>query len=173
MSNPSDESSAMPAKRTTTKRAKKAAPADSPPGAPPETLPAEIHNVTEPAKKRPKRRRGKKGKGPAEAAAKPPQAQPPGEIDAPTQPSETDAENIAGPEQPSLGTPVAKPHSQARPPRHDGEDLAKKAWKIYLAEVSEEGVALLGDHDARELSRRCFRLAELFLDEQARHSPSR
>ncbi|MCX6847220.1 MAG: hypothetical protein NTU84_11850 [Verrucomicrobia bacterium] len=50
----------------------------------------------------------------------------------------------------------------------DAEQLAKFAWKIYLAEVSEEGVALIGDNDARELSRRCFRLAEIFLEEQAR-----
>ena len=48
------------------------------------------------------------------------------------------------------------------------EELAKKAWKIYLSEVSEEGIALINDQDARELSRRCFRLAEIFLDEQSR-----
>jgi hypothetical protein len=62
------------------------------------------------------------------------------------------------------------PASQNKPPRVkiDSEQLAKFAWKIYLAEVSEEGVALVGDGDARELSRRCFRLAEIFLEEQAR-----
>ena len=53
-------------------------------------------------------------------------------------------------------------------PRHDPETIGKCAWKIYLAEISEEGVALVSDHDARELARRCFRLAEIFLDEQAR-----
>ena len=53
-------------------------------------------------------------------------------------------------------------------PQHEPEDIAKKAWRIYLAEVSEEGVALVGDNDARELARRCFRLAEIFMDEQAR-----
>ncbi len=46
--------------------------------------------------------------------------------------------------------------------------LTKMAWKIYLAEVSEEGVALIGDTDAKELSRRCFRLAEIFIEEQSR-----
>ena len=46
--------------------------------------------------------------------------------------------------------------------------LAKRAWKIFLAEVSEEGVSLISDQDARELSKRCFRLAEIFLDEQGR-----
>jgi hypothetical protein len=50
----------------------------------------------------------------------------------------------------------------------DSELLAKFAWKIYLAEVSEEGVALIGDNDAKDLSRRCFRLAEIFLEEQGR-----
>ena len=52
--------------------------------------------------------------------------------------------------------------------RFDPEALSKLAWKIYLSEVSEEGVALIGDNDAKELSRRCFRLAEIFLEEQAR-----
>lgn len=52
--------------------------------------------------------------------------------------------------------------------KHDPELVAKHAWKIYLAEISEEGVALVGDNDARELARRCFRLAEVFLDEQTR-----
>lgn len=59
------------------------------------------------------------------------------------------------------------PPPQSRP-KVDAEQLAKFAWKIYLAEIGEEGVALIGDHDARELSRRCFRLAEIFLDEQSR-----
>jgi len=53
-------------------------------------------------------------------------------------------------------------------PAVNAEEVAKRAWKIYLAEVSEEGVALIGDLDARELSKRCFRLAEIFLEEQAR-----
>jgi len=57
--------------------------------------------------------------------------------------------------------------SQSRP-RLDPELLAKFAWKIYLSEVSEEGVALIGDNDAKELSRRCFRLAEIFMEEQSR-----
>lgn len=63
----------------------------------------------------------------------------------------------------------------SRPPQQhaprvkvDPETLAKFAWKIYLAEVSEEGVALIGDNDAKDLSRRCFRLAEIFLEEQSR-----
>jgi hypothetical protein len=50
----------------------------------------------------------------------------------------------------------------------DLEEVSKKAWKIFLSEVSEEGLALIGDNDARELTRRSFRLAEIFLEEKAR-----
>ena len=62
-----------------------------------------------------------------------------------------------------------------RPPqkqrsRPDPDKISKNAWKIFLAEVSEEGVALIGDNDARELSRRCFRLAEIFLEEEGRRN---
>lgn len=52
----------------------------------------------------------------------------------------------------------------------DSEAVERKAWKIFQAEVGEEGLALIDDHDAREISRRCFRLAEIFLDEAARRS---
>jgi hypothetical protein len=48
------------------------------------------------------------------------------------------------------------------------DDLCKKAWDIYLAEVSEEGVELFPDNDARELARRSFRLSEIFLLEELR-----
>lgn len=63
-----------------------------------------------------------------------------------------------------------RPRPQPQQPRLkiDPELLTKMAWKIYLAEVSEEGVALIGDNDAKDLSRRCFRLAEIFIEEQSR-----
>jgi hypothetical protein len=67
--------------------------------------------------------------------------------------------------------PHPQSHSQQQPsqrPKVDPELLTKMAWKIYLAEVSEEGVALIGDSDAKDLSRRCFRLAEIFVEEQMR-----
>ena len=67
--------------------------------------------------------------------------------------------------------PQAQPQqhgSHAPRPKVDPELLTKMAWKIYLAEVSEEGVALIGDNDAKDLSRRCFRLAEIFIEEQMR-----
>ncbi|GAA5483748.1 hypothetical protein [Haloferula sargassicola] len=68
----------------------------------------------------------------------------------------------SGEEGPGNDKPVQRPHL-------DHDLVAKKAWRIFLAEVSEEGLALIGDNDARELSRRSFRLAELFLEEAARH----
>jgi hypothetical protein len=79
---------------------------------------------------------------------------------------QTAAEDDA-PAAPAGETPQARP---AQPPRvkADSEALAKLALKIYLSEVSEEGVALIGDNDAKELSRRCFRLAEIFIEEQSR-----
>lgn len=58
---------------------------------------------------------------------------------------------------------VSRPKLQVDP-----EVLSKAAWKIYLAEISEEGVALIGDKDAKELAKRCFRLAEIFLEERSR-----
>ncbi len=64
--------------------------------------------------------------------------------------------------------PAPAPQPQPQRPKIDPELLTKMAWKIYLAEVSEEGVALIGDSDAKDLSRRCFRLAEIFIEEQAR-----
>ncbi|MGA0853652.1 MAG: hypothetical protein ACO3RK_02425 [Luteolibacter sp.] len=102
--------------------------------------------------KRKRRRKKGKGGGPSQAHA------------------------AADPESPdSANSPVTQPaqvsasQNKSARVKVDPEQLEKFAWKIYLAEVSEEGVALVGDHDARELSRRCFRLAEIFLEEQARH----
>jgi hypothetical protein len=65
-------------------------------------------------------------------------------------------------------TAQSQPHPQQQRSKIDPELLTKMAWKIYLAEVSEEGVALIGDSDAKDLSRRCFRLAEIFIEEQSR-----
>jgi ribosomal protein L9 len=50
----------------------------------------------------------------------------------------------------------------------DVDSICAKAWEIYGAEVKEEGVELFPDQDARELSKRSFRLAEIFLLEEAR-----
>jgi hypothetical protein len=39
--------------------------------------------------------------------------------------------------------------------------------------VSEEGIALINDREAREVARRCFKLAEIFLEEQGRQTGGR
>ncbi|MES2923080.1 MAG: hypothetical protein V4819_16105 [Verrucomicrobiota bacterium] len=77
------------------------------------------------------------------------------------------AQEPAKPSEAPQPRPAPQPHQPQRP-KVDPELLTKMAWKIYLAEVSEEGVALIGDNDAKDLSRRCFRLAEIFIEEQAR-----
>jgi hypothetical protein len=107
-----------------------------------------------PQEKNKRKRRRKKGKGGGSQNAV--QAALP----------ETSAETV---EEISAGAvaPPPQPVRQSRP-KLDSEGVAKLAWKIFLAEVSEEGVALIGDNDAKELSRRCFRLAEIFMEEQAR-----
>ncbi len=79
--------------------------------------------------------------------------------DAPSQPKDERRQDRQRSEQP-------RPEKKRR--RIDPDKVAKNAWKIYLAEVSEEGVALIGDNDARELARRCFRLASIFLEEEDR-----
>ncbi len=144
-----------------------------------------------------RKRRRKKGKGGSQAqlpheTVMPLVGAPPTEPSQPTQPidshpptepgdsSVTRAEEGFRQDRPQRERTVERPphgqssqqHQQQQPPQQrfkiDSEELAKRAWKIYLAEVSEEGVALIGDSDARELSRRCFRLAEIFLEEQSR-----
>jgi len=59
---------------------------------------------------------------------------------------------------------------QVQAPQIDDKELSKRAWKIFLSEVSEEGLALIGDKEGRELSKRSFRLAEIFLEEQGRRN---
>jgi hypothetical protein len=50
----------------------------------------------------------------------------------------------------------------------DVDGIVSKAWEIFGAEVKEEGVELFPDNDARELAKRAFRLAEIFLLEESR-----
>ncbi|MGB0993173.1 MAG: hypothetical protein ACPG32_11985, partial [Akkermansiaceae bacterium] len=49
----------------------------------------------------------------------------------------------------------------------DKKLIAKRAWKIFHSEVSEEGLALINDKDARELARRSLRVAEIYSREEA------
>lgn len=50
----------------------------------------------------------------------------------------------------------------------DSKDLAKKAWKIFESEVTEEGLALLDDNGLRDYARSSFNAARLFLEEKER-----
>lgn len=113
-----------------------------------------------------RKRRRRKGKGQSGNAAQ-------GAIG--REESQSSSEGVEPPpgDQPKpLRAPPPPPRQQASRVKVDPETLARRAWKIFLAEVSEEGVALIGDQDARELARRCFRLAELFIEEQSRHFPA-
>ncbi|MFK7911680.1 MAG: hypothetical protein AB8F34_13915, partial [Akkermansiaceae bacterium] len=49
----------------------------------------------------------------------------------------------------------------------DRKKVTERAWKIFLGEVNEEGLALIADKDARELARRSLRVAELYSLEEA------
>lgn len=52
-------------------------------------------------------------------------------------------------------------------PKLDQQKIAKRAWKIFLGEVNEEGLVLIADKDARELARRSLRVAEIYSHEEA------
>jgi hypothetical protein len=111
-----------------------------------------------------RKRRRRKGKGQANNVAN--ANTPAGEeystpFPTDSKPTETPQESRQRPQ------PAPQPQQTLRP-KIDPELLTKMAWKIYLAEVSEEGVALIGDNDAKDLTRRCFRLAEIFIEEQSR-----
>jgi hypothetical protein len=62
-----------------------------------------------------------------------------------------------------------RPNDDPRDPSFtpDAEELSRKAWKIYLAELSEEGVELFDDASAGKLVQRSFKLAEIFLRYQS------
>ncbi|MDB9741615.1 hypothetical protein OAB00_02035 [Akkermansiaceae bacterium] len=53
----------------------------------------------------------------------------------------------------------------------DNKLISERAWKIFLGEVNEDGVTLIDDKLARELSKRCFRLAEIFSEFEASRTP--
>ncbi|BCU75716.1 hypothetical protein [Luteolibacter sp. LG18] len=116
--------------------------------------------------KRKRRRKKKGGQG-----GQPPQqgGHPPIEGQQPRPQQAAPAEGQARPQaqQPQQGQQQPQ-HQQGPRIQVDPDDLAKKAWRIFLNEVGEEGLALIGDQDAREISRRSFKLAEIFLEEQGR-----
>lgn len=117
---------------------------------------------SESSKRKRRRRKGKgQGNGPQNNAGEPPNEE--------FQPSGVSEPRPADVPQDQRPRPQPAPQHPPQPrAKIDPELLTKMAWKIYLAEVSEEGVALIGDNDAKDLSRRCFRLAEIFIEEQTR-----
>ncbi|MCX6876339.1 MAG: hypothetical protein NTW21_21400 [Verrucomicrobia bacterium] len=153
-----------------------AALAEAPPGAPHAPLsasgdwpepdaPTTGGNAFPDGKRKRRRRKGKGQSSNAQASFTAPD-----EIPAPDEPAEPVPAAPAPSEAPKPLHAAPQQAPRQPPPRKqvDPEALARKAWKIFLAEVSEEGVALIGDQDARELARRCFRLAEIFIEEQTR-----
>lgn len=113
-----------------------------------------------------RKRRRRKGKGQSSGAV---QVNPPvsGSEEAPTA-SSGEARPPEGNRDSHSRPQGGGQQPQVQRSKIDPEQLAKSAWKIFLAEVSEEGVALIGDNDAKDLARRCFRLAEIFIEEQSR-----
>ncbi len=66
--------------------------------------------------------------------------------------------------EPNGATPAAGADAGETPPQGiDTEELIRRAWKIYLGEVTEEGLALMDDRTADESAKRAFRTAEIFL----------
>lgn len=123
-------------------------------------------------KKRSNRRRRGKGKSSSQASGQAQETETPEPTDSSTPaPAETDPESATKDKPEPIGRPQVHQRTPQPPRRRlDPEKVAKNAWKIYLAEVSEEGVALIADNDARELARRCFRLSEIFLEEEDRRN---
>lgn len=132
------------------------------------TVEPKADTVPKTDQKRSRRRRGK-GKT-VQKESEPPVAQEPVVVEE-TIPLVPEAPQPRGnKEQPEPRDKPPENRPQPQKPRRklDPEKVAKNAWKIFLAEVSEEGVALIADNDARELARRCFRLSEIFLEEEER-----
>ena len=50
----------------------------------------------------------------------------------------------------------------------DPKKLACKAWKLYQADIAEEGIALVDDKAGRHLALRSFDLARIFLEEKSK-----
>jgi hypothetical protein len=120
----------------------------------PEPIPFFVENSASEAPGNPKKRRRRKKKhGQSQQPQHPHAVSPPSDVP------------------PAVAESAPAPVMHAAPrPKLDADEVAKKAWKIFQSEVGEEGLALIDDHDAREISRRCFRLAEIFLDEAARRN---
>ncbi len=62
-------------------------------------------------------------------------------------------------------------HNHPEQLKLDYKVVSKKAWKIFLGEVAEDGLGLIADKDAKEMAKRSFRVAEIFLEEEVRRQP--
>ena len=131
----------------------------------PEPEAASIGGNQSPAETAKRKRRRRKGKGQSNGPQN--AIGPATEEDNATSPTEQKSAETSQEQRPRPNQ-GAQQQQQPQRPKIDPALLTKMAWKIYLAEVSEEGVALIGDNDAKDLSRRCFRLAEIFIEEQSR-----
>jgi len=132
------------------------------------TLESKAETLSKTDQKRSRRRRGKGKSGQKESDASIAKESPVAKETIALAP-ETPQPRLAQKEQPDArDKPQENRPQQPQKPRRkpDPGKVAKNAWKIFLAEVSEEGVALIADNDARELARRCFRLSEIFLEEE-------
>lgn len=70
---------------------------------------------------------------------------------------------------PARGRRAAKSTSSSRTVEPvDADELSKRAWKIFQADVAEEGITLIDNSTGRNLALRSFELARVFLEEQAR-----
>lgn len=65
------------------------------------------------------------------------------------------------------GISTDSPTALTPPPGVSADDLIRRAWKIYLGEVTEEGLALMDDSTAEETAKKAFRIAEIFLTRAA------
>jgi len=115
-----------------------------------------------------RKRRRRKGKGQNSGNAQQDENAPVGETPETGSPRPQQHQPRPQNQQPFQQQPQQQSPQNQQRPAVKPDLVAKKAWKIFLAEVSEEGVALISDQDARDLSKRCFRLAEIFIEDQNR-----
>lgn len=69
--------------------------------------------------------------------------------------------------------PVFTPALEPTPSNDHHKKVADRAWKMFLAEVSEEGLAFMDDRTARETALRAFKVSEIFTTEEYRRKQRR
>ncbi|MGJ8675930.1 MAG: hypothetical protein ACSHX0_00290 [Akkermansiaceae bacterium] len=92
----------------------------------------------------------------------------------PKEVSQQDQDGDSGRKQPRRGRGRNRNNRQDQPQQESKQlslnhnQIAKRAWKIFLGEVCEEGLALIADKDAVELAKRSLRIAEIYTLEEAK-----